>query len=364
MREIILIFRMKRRLPSQKLESELHRSGPQQGPDDAKKPKEAEQGSAPRHPYLLIFFIIQIFANVAFWWLTTVSEPKGPPPTVTPSSGSEAVEFVVEVADGRERVQNQRDHQLCRFLPKCFPSAHYTVRGDGEATFSGCLNEAPGLRQYYHSIYAIAKDPSHSRAGGSSSSLSSRSSSDGVVVGYVNIYAQRHAKHLRLLIYNVCVAPEWRRRGIATRMLQRSLLDRILEYEWREVYEPAGYGPADRPPVILALDVDWTDESAAESFGLYARLGFIRCMHPCKSIARDDAFKRLIGDAEAKSDIDNPLSILDDMGAGMEQAMWIKKSDKNDTGPLYPHFCMYRLYDDEWQTVGKRLQAYYSSHNN
>lgn len=143
---------------------------------------------------------------------------------------------------------------ICTFFPTCFPSLH---KSDSDAEMQECR---VSMRYNFQSYYtAIATD----EAGGGA-------------IGILNVKPIRGNPNVAaLIIYNVCVHPEYRRRGIASRMLTEALphimdLERQTYLRLLEKY-PQKYK---NPPIVLALDVYWEDAYSAEAFAMYAKLGF------------------------------------------------------------------------------------------
>lgn len=254
--------------------------------------------------------------------------------------------FVVEMASKSVSAVHLPDSDkadVCSIMPTCFPRSHYTIRGDPTGTRKKCHAEMVVLMQYYHSGYAIEE-------------------STGELVGFLSILPVRHPDLLRLQIYNVCVRPEYRRQGIATRMINASIAQ-IIDKE-REFYrEKAAKGIKDwlaEPPVLLGLDVEWKDEDAAQSLALYVKMGFTRFMAPCESVYRHDFRKVLesvreidrLGSAATLAHFPMPLAMS-------QQAKYFKNRMERADGHLFPHFCMYKMADDSWLSIGESLKSFY-----
>lgn len=214
------------------------------------------------------------------------------------------------------------DADACRILMICFPGADSIYKN-----LSECHDNMELILKYYHNSAIISK---------------------GQVVGFISFHLET-AGSTAISMYNVCVDPAYRNRGLAKRMI------------FEGVEEMRQHEKLDKK-LLLGLDVDLTTEFAAESFALYAKLGFFRGWQPCRSV----------GDVDWRPVIDNPESslarspmaeilaspkkYLDDEVMGKNPGPRLRSRSPNSQTPL-THFCMFRLYDESWYSMGKYLAA-------
>lgn len=244
---------------------------------------------------------------------------------------------------------NDSPTDICAILPGCFPDSHYSS-GTELATKQKCQSEMGSLMRYYHSGFAV--DPEE----------------DNLVVGFLSILPIRHPNLLVLQTYNVCIRPDRRKQGIATRLMNESIA-RVVDYEKQSTYaQRHSEGKKDwlaDPPVLLALDVNWEDKFAAEAFALYVKMGFTRYMRPCENVYRFDYRQVIQAHFRAQ---ENDFADLESMtlrefpfGAYyLGGARWAGQRMERADGELLTHFCMYRMLDDKNPlAVGKEMQARY-----
>lgn len=244
---------------------------------------------------------------------------------------------------------NDSPTDVCAVLPGCFPDSHYASETEA-ATRKKCQGEMGSLMRYYHSGFAV--DPEE----------------DNLLVGFLSILPIRHPNLLVLQTYNVCIRPDRRKQGIATRLMNESIA-RVVAHEKQTVYaQRHGEGKKDwlaDPPVLLALDVNWEDKFAAEAFALYVKMGFTRYMWPCESVYRFD-YRQVVQayfHAQESDLADIESTTLKEFPFGayyLGGARWAERRMERADGGLLAHFCMYRMLDDKDPlAVGKEMQARY-----
>lgn len=174
----------------------------------------------------------------------------------------------------------------------------------------------------------------------------------GQVVGFVSFEMSREREgdaNVAIMVYNVCVDPALRSRGLARRLMQEGVEEMLDHHRLR------GHN------VLLGLDVNLTSEMAAVAFSIYAKLGFVRAWQPCHSVGDVDwrpLFKP--GHAATRSPLARLLADPDD---------YVRRVlSGTDTGPLLPslssphkrvpdHYCMFKFYAESWHSMGTVLAA-------
>lgn len=247
------------------------------------------------------------------------------------------VRYVI-IGPSREAYEStHRELQVCRFFSDSFPGAACWGEVDRASTKEKCLNFLRSVRRQMYTIYAVYELWN--------TALGEQ------VIGYANIKpSQINSNTLLFMLTNVCIDPKWRRRGVATQMLQPGTIGRVVRMALRSIDMTPRKRDQDSPRIIIGASVDWKDEHASEAFSLFARLGFIRWMHSCKEEASEEFLSR-------KGD--NPLDVLNSAGKGIRSLMTTREDSQSSTPELAEKFCMYKLWEDNWKTVGTRLQSYY-----
>jgi predicted GNAT family acetyltransferase len=166
-------------------------------------------------------------------------------------------------------------------------------------------------------------------------------------VGFISFHIETASPSTAISMYNVCVDPAYRGRGIAKRLIADGV---------EEQRRHAKLGSK----LLLGLDVDLTTEFAAESFALYAKLGFLRGWQPCRSVG--DVDWRPVLEQPASSLVRSPMADIlampqkylenEIMGKNPSQRLRSRRSSSSDP---YSHFCMFRLYNESWMSMGKFL---------
>ena len=202
--------------------------------------------------------------------------------------------------------------------------------------------------KYYHSGFAFE------RSGKEEETL----------VGFLSILPIRHPNLLVLQIYNVCVHPLKRKQGIATKLVNESVAG-VLVHE-RALYAKHALGGKkdwiENPPVLLALDVNWEDELAAEALALYVKMGFVRYMVPCENVYQYDYRKILNTDHDVKRNprIDHlPLSNFPFASFYLKGVDWADAKIQRADGKLLSHFCMYKFLDDDILGTARAMRKRY-----
>lgn len=202
--------------------------------------------------------------------------------------------------------------------------------------------------KYYHSGFAFEKE-------GDKENL----------VGFLSILPLRHPNLLVLQIYNVCVHPLKRKRGIATKLVNESISG-VLVHERALYTKHALEGKRDwieNPPVLLALDVNWEDEWVAEALALYVKMGFVRYMAPCENVYKYDYRKVLNAENDVRrgGDIENlPLTHFPFGSLYLKGLDWAETRMERADGKVLGHFCMYKFLDDNILETAKKMKQRYN----
>lgn len=210
----------------------------------------------------------------------------------------------------------------CRILMKCF-----NEDGSIYEDLPTCHNNMKLILKYYHNTALFDA---------------------GLLVGFSSFHYETAPSGAKAIsIYNVCVDPAYRQRGLAKRMLAEG------------VEEMRAYQKITGDKLLLALDVDLSTEMAAESFALYAKMGFLRGWQPCRSVADVD-WRPVIedpGNQMTKSPmaeiLGSPKKYLEDEVMGGKPGLRLKPRGYSKE-PIN-HFCMFRFYEEDWLTMGKYL---------
>lgn len=213
----------------------------------------------------------------------------------------------------------------CPILVECYPGVESIY-----ANYSTCVENMPLILKYYDSS-ALVKD--------------------GHVIGFISYNVERDhqiPKNRAISIYNVCIDPVVRGRGLAKRMLAEGIEAVISHYSLLP------------ESTLLALDVDLTSQMGAESFSLYAKLGFLRGWQPCRSVG--DVDWRPLFTAPTSPAIQSPLSTILVDPVGYQQDILKGKnptprlpSRSQSSSGTFNHYCMFRFYQESWLTIGQML---------
>lgn len=218
----------------------------------------------------------------------------------------------------------------CAMLQDCFPEAEALYKNT-----KACHDTMLYLQRVYDNSIVLMQGKS---------------------IGYITFHLEvdpDNSKNKIINIYNVCVAREHRNKGIAKRMLEEGLEAMLDHYNLRGA------------KVLLGLDVELTTYMAAESFAMYAKMGFMRAWQPCRSVG--DVDWRPIFNNPTVPAVQSPLnSILMDRERYLDEEIREKKqyahlrSRSRSTKEL-THFCMFKFYGESWYDMGKALAAPHQS---
>lgn len=157
-----------------------------------------------------------------------------------------------------------------------------------------------------------------------------------------------------VFIYNVCVHPKARRLGLSRKLVTEGFDSVIKERN------------LDPKQTLLAVDVDLTTPMAAEAFASYAKMGFMRAWQPCASVgyvdwrpifartlpAESSAIMKILDTPQEyiKETMQAPAELLRKKGVLLNTRQ--KKRPEKLT-----HFCMFRMYDEGFQSWGHTLMS-------
>lgn len=218
----------------------------------------------------------------------------------------------------------------CEMLRDCFPGSNSIYQSHEE-----CVRNMRLILRHYDSSIIIHR---------------------GRTVGFISFHVEVNPNDRRqhaVNIYNVCVHPAHRGRGLAKRLLAEGL-EALLDH--RQIRDKQ---------LLLALDVDLTSPMAAESFSMYVKLGYMRAWQPCRSVADVD-WRPLFKDLEAPAVVSPLPAILANLSRYVEDEVRGKKprvhlpSRTSSSDPL-DHFCMFKFYNESWYTLGRALASPYRS---
>lgn len=190
------------------------------------------------------------------------------------------------------------------------------------------------------------------------------------IVGFISFHRQQSrlpagTRHV-LLIYNVCVHPEYRGRGLATRLLEEGLEEMIDHYKLRGEQR-----------LLLGLDVDLSSPMAAESFSLYGKLGFLRGWQPCRSVGDVDWRTMYFEDYNKPGEKQNNREIIvpEAIRHPLDRILWtpsqydkdelrggkpsprLRSNSGTSSDAAYDHFCMFKWYGESWLAMGQYIAA-------
>lgn len=223
--------------------------------------------------------------------------------------------------------QSQGPLNSCPMLYDCFPGDDSTFRN-----LASCQENMDYLGKYYDNTIALK---------------------DGKVVGFISCHVEYdpdNKNQVAFNIYNVCVDRKVRGQGLAKLLLEETVRATINYHKLQD------------KRVLLALDVDFTTEMAAEAFALYAKLGFLRAWQPCRSVA--DVDWRPIFNEPNSLAVQSPLprilaeptKYLNDEMKGERPSLRLRSRTRS-TGPIFTHFCMFKFYDESFLTMGRTLKS-------
>lgn len=156
-----------------------------------------------------------------------------------------------------------------------------------------------------------------------------------------------------MFIYNVCVRPDRRGGGLGKRLVNE-FVDQMVEHygleKWAKSTNFGGLqvGSTEPVPLLLGLDVEWPTPMSAESFSMYAKMGYMRWWQPCGSVGYVD-WANLSRTGHSKylhSAMTSPEELRKEIQDAKEAPSRYSKS----------HFCMFRYHSDSWLSIGKYLR--------
>ena len=222
--------------------------------------------------------------------------------------------------DFADQKKNPRFHvnDVCRMMPDCFP------RSKSFGEFGRCQKDLALTMDHYDSGFLIESlgENGQERA-----------------VGFLSALPLRRQNRIFIFIYNVCIDPERRRKGLASKLLNGFVEEYIAHTNWP------------RSRIFLALDVDLRTPMAKGALSLYLKLGFVRWMEPCKNVYENDVTKVI--NPPRNSDQHLGQIIADPEGY---VANYYSAYERGDRETPYPtHFCLYKKYEDSFDRIGKTL---------
>lgn len=171
---------------------------------------------------------------------------------------------------------------------------------------------------------------------------------DGRPVAYASLIVEPvdDKGHKVLKIYDVGVHPEHRKKGLARKLIEAAIEDRIAHYG------------LDRDNLLLALSVDLNTPMAAQAIALYAKMGFLLAWQPCSSVTYLDM--RMFFENLADPSVASPMNmILSNTRAFQEVIMGVRqthllplKGGRTETPQRRTHMCMFKFYGDTWLKMG------------
>lgn len=103
---------------------------------------------------------------------------------------------------------------------------------------------------------------------------------DSEIVGFSSFYlekdVQKESDRAALMIYNVCVHPKHRNKGLGVKLMNDST------DHWIKHHKRTG------KKTLLALDVDFKSLTSPSAFAMYAKLGYLRGWQPCATVGDVD----------------------------------------------------------------------------
>lgn len=211
----------------------------------------------------------------------------------------------------------------CRIMPQCF--SHSKSFGD----LTKCQETVDLTMRHYDSGLLIETSP------------------DGVeeVVGFLSALPVRRQNHIFIFFYNVCIDSSRRRKGLAKKLLTDFVDKYVGITNW----------PRDR--IFLALDVDLRTPVAVGALSLYLKLGYVRWIEPCKSVAENDV-SNVINPPYRQRPLENLAAIFTDPKGYAKKSY--KKYDPSSPehsakGPHPTHFCMYKKLTESFDDIGRAL---------
>lgn len=104
--------------------------------------------------------------------------------------------------------------------------------------------------------------------------------SDNEVVGFSSFYLENdvfvNSDRAALIMYNVCIHPNHRGKGLGVKLMNQSTTHWI-EHHGRK-----------NKKTLLALDVDFKSLTSPHAFSMYAKLGYLRGWQPCVTVGEID----------------------------------------------------------------------------
>lgn len=216
----------------------------------------------------------------------------------------------------------------CKMLRDCFPGASSIYNSHDE-----CARNMQLILRHYDSSIVIHRNRT---------------------VGFISFHVEVNPNDRRqqaVNIYNVCIHPAHRGRGLAKRLLAEGL-EALMDH--RQLRDKQ---------ILLALDVDLTSSMAAESFSMYVKLGYLRAWQACRSVADVD-WRPLFRDPEAPAVANTLPVMLANLSRYVEEEVKGQKprahlpSRTGSSDPL-DHFCMFKFYNEDWLSIGRALASPY-----
>lgn len=278
---------------------------------------------------ILLFAGSLIFAFIAGSW----KEKQRQSAMIPKTQGPKKMEMIVSWKGESKEINKEGDldGDACLFLSKCFTSKYFAP--------DPIKYPQNPLQPCYKTLKMISRsfDNGFYYEGGR-------------LVGFISGHSLDGRGFSAINLYNVCVRPEERGRGLAKSMVPefvKQMVDKRV--------------PKPNPKVYIGLDVDFDTETAVSAFALYAKMGFNRWWEPCSSINEFDYYM-----LERQHDLANPSaesaekrpSVIFPMSQMMLRRRQTFMSQLRDRrGTVYHHFCMVMVLGaDDFGTIGKEMK--------
>lgn len=231
---------------------------------------------------------------------------------------------------------NHPTMDACNIIQDCFPK-------DYENEKSSCHRSTEWVLGKFDSAFMVK----------------GAGTADQRIIGFISIdkkYHRQTNQHV-FIIYNVCIAPDQRGKGIGKAMMTEFIDATIDHYKLRHLTSPDLMSQSFKNqetghrPLLLGLSVDVFSKTFVDAMVLYVELGFIRLWARCSDANRFDWSKVYSVYSSMKNK--KPSLITQQFLYGFN----LYDSSMNSEIEGKDDLCMYKFYSDDWKQFEEALKG-------